>query len=209
MPDFHVPRWFDPKQPVGIWRKNLPHWEQSGAVDFLTFRLYDSMPQVVVRYYKQLKDQFIRKNPYPWDSDIYRRYAALVPGPMQKYLDAGYGSCVLKDPVVRRFLVQSIDYFENERILVWAYVIMPNHVHMLVTGALGYEVGQTVSSIMRYSARKINRYLGLSGQLWRGEPFDTLIRSYAQYRHIVEYIRHNPDGLPPGTYEFGGLEFRN
>ncbi len=205
---YHGIPYFDPQQPIGFWKKNLPHWEQTGKVEFITFRLDDSMPQIIVRQYRELKDQFIRMHPYPWSSDTYRKYGDLITNPMQRYIDAGYGSCILKDTYVRKFLVDAIDFFDNDRYLSWGYVIMPNHVHMLATPAPGYELSATISSIMRYSARGINRYLGRKGQLWREEPFDTIIRSHEHYCHTLEYIRHNPDGLPFGSFELGGLEFK-
>lgn len=200
--------YFDPQQPIGFWRNNLPHWEQTGKVEFVTFRLNDSMPQVIVRQYRELKDRFIREHPYPWNTETYRLYGHVITNPMQKYMDAGYGSCVLKDPDIRRILVNAIDFFDNERFLSLAYVIMPNHVHMLATPAPGYELSATISSIMRFSASNINKLLCRRGQLWREEPFDTIIRNHAHYLNTLEYIRHNPDGLPTGSYEFGGLEFK-
>ncbi|MDE6522299.1 MAG: transposase [Muribaculaceae bacterium] len=201
--------YFDPQQPIGFWRNKLPHWEQTGKVEFITFRLDDSMPQIIVRQYRQLKEQFVKEHPYPWNTATYRLYGEIITNPMQKYMDAGYGSCVLKDPAVRRILVNAIDFFNNERFLSWAYVIMPNHVHMLATPAPGYELSTTISSVMRFSAKNINKLIGRKGQLWREEPFDTIIRNHDHYRNTLEYIRHNPDGLPVGSFELGGLEFRS
>ena len=199
---------FDPQMPITFWRDKLPHWQQPGKTIFVTFRLCDSMPQSVMKYYQGMKEQFIRQHPYPWDSDIYKKYGELIASPLERYVDAGYGSCVLKYPEARGFLRSAIDHYDNDRMLVWAYVIMPNHVHMLATPACGYELATIIASIKKYSARNINRYMRRNGRLWQDEPFDTIVRSYRQYRRFVEYIRNNPQGLQAGTYEFGGLEFR-
>ena len=206
--DHQPPRYFDPQQPFTSWRKNLPHREQMGTAEFITFRLGDSMPQVLVRQYRQLKEDFHRRHPYPWDTKTFRMYRDTISRPMEEYIDAGYGSCVLKDPDVRKILVDSISFYDDDRFVAWAYVIMPNHVHLLATPAPGQALADSVSSIMKYSARRINAFVGRKGDLWQPEPFDTLIRSYGHYRHCVEYIRHNPDGLDSKTYELGGLEFR-
>ena len=199
---------FDPRQPVGIWHGNLPHMEQTGKVTFVTFRLCDSMPQVIVNQFKDIKKEFLRTHPQPWTSETYKLYASVYTAPMERYVDAGYGSCLLKYPEVRKYLVDAIDYYDNERYLVYAYVIMPNHVHMLVSVAPGYELNALIASIKRYSAVGINRHTGRTGRLWQDEPFDTIIRSSDHYRHTVAYIRENPKGLPEGTYQFGGLEFK-
>ena len=199
--------YFDPQMPISFWSDKLPHWEQTGKISFLTFRLGDSMPQSVMRQYEDMKKQFIKCHPYPWDTEIYRQYEELIANPLERFVDVGYGECVLKDPAVRRYLSEAIEYYDHNAILVWASVIMPNHVHMLVSAAPGISLSGTISSIKRFSATRINRYLGRKGRLWQDEPFDTLVRSDRQYKKFVEYIRNNPNGLPAGTYEFGGLEF--
>lgn len=201
--------YFDPKMPISFWRDKLPHWEQTGKISFVTFRLCDSIPQSVMNQYKEIKMQFIKRHPYPWDADTYKQYGELIANPLEKFVDTGYGECVLKDPEIRRFLREAIDYYNHNYILEWASVIMPNHVHMLASAAPGISLLDTLSSIMRFSATRINRYLGRKGRLWQDEPFDTFVRSDLQYKKFVEYIRNNPKGFPIGTYEFGGLEFRD
>ena len=199
--------YFDPKMPISFWRDKLPHWEQAGKISFLTFRLCDSMPQIVMRQYEDMKLQFIKRHPYPWNTETSKEYEELIANPLERYVDAGYGECVLKDPALRRYLREAIEYYDHNAILIWASVIMPNHVHLLASAAPGISLSETIASIKRFSATRINRHLGRKGRLWQDEPFDTLVRSDRQYRKFVEYIRNNPNGLPVGTYEFGGLEF--
>ncbi len=199
---------FDPKMPIAMWRKNLPHWEQEGKIQYLTFRLADSLPRQVVDRYRWEKENFLRLHPRPWDEVTRCQYSELVSNPIEGFLDAGYGACVLKEPMVRQFLIDSINYYDGERFLVLAYVIMPNHVHMLCVAIDGYGIDETISSMMRFSATGINRHLGRKGKLWQSEPFDSLVRNPLHYNHCLEYIRHNPDHLPPGWYAFGGMEFR-
>ena len=200
--------YFDPELPTGFWRKNLPHLQQIGKIHMVNFRLGDSMPQSLVIQYKHLKENFIRTHPYPWDSATYNHYRSIVSAPMEKYIDSGYGSCVLRYSELRQYLIDSIDFYDMERYAMLAYVIMPNHVHMLVTPFGGFDLYATLSSIKSYSATKINRHLGRKGSLWQEEPFDTVIRSYRHYLKCLEYIKANPINLPEGSYAFGGLEFK-
>ena len=200
--------YFDPKMPIVFWSKNLPHWEQTGKIHFLTFRLGDSMPQEMIRQYKEEKNRFMIAHPQPWNQQIYNEYHNLISNPIEKYLDSGYGDCVLKDAAVRQILIDAIDYYDGKRYLVLAYVIMPNPVHMLIVPAIGYELYDSIGSVMRFSARGINRITEKRGRLWQPEPFDTIIRNHTHYTNTLEYIRHNPSHLEVGTYTFGGLEFR-
>ena len=200
--------YFDPNMPTGFWRKNLPHLQQTGKIHMVNFRLADSMPQSLVVQYKHLKEDFIKKHPYPWDNATYDEYRSIISTPVEKYIDSGYGSCVLKFQEIRQYLIDSLDFYDMERYAMLAYVIMPNHVHMLVTPFGGYDLYATLSSIKSYSATKINRYLGRKGALWQEESFDTVIRSHPHYLKCLEYIKANPLYLPTGTYAFGGLEFR-
>lgn len=194
--------------PIAFWRKNLPHWEQDGKIHYITFRLSDSLPQPVVDKYLSDKERFVKEHPQPWDDDIKRQYSKLISNPVENFLDAGYGNCILKEPAIRQHLIDAINYYDADRFAVLAYVIMPNHVHMLAVPLNGYALDNTISSILRFSATGMNRLLGKKGRVWQTEPFDTIVRSHIQYVKCVEYIRHNPDGLPYGWFAFGGWEFR-
>ena len=202
------PLFFDPKQPVGFWFGNLPHWEQTGKITFVTFRLKDSMPQEVINTYKEIQKEFIRTHPQPWTPETYTEYNKVYTASMERYVDSGYGSCILKYPSIRKHLIEAIEYYDNNRYLIYAYVIMPNHVHILLSVFPGYELNELISSVMRFSATRINRHTGRSGVLWQEEPFDTLVRSYNHYLHLVNYIRENPQALQTDMYQLGGLEFK-
>ena len=201
--------YFDPHMPVTKWNGNLPHMEQMGKIHFVTFRLADSLPQSVIQQYQWQKEQFERTHPRPWDAKTAHLYGELVSNPVERFLDAGYGSCVLGSPAARQLLVDALEYYDGTHYRILAYVIMPNHVHMLAIPMEGFTLAETVQSVMRYSATRINRLVGRKGQLWQTEPYDRIVRNHMHYRHCVEYIRHNPDHLPPGSYCLGGIEFQD
>jgi hypothetical protein len=49
----HVPfRGFDPHGELAIDRRRLPHWRQIGVAYFITFRLADSVPQTLLRQWR-------------------------------------------------------------------------------------------------------------------------------------------------------------
>ena len=198
---------FDKSEDWEAWRAKLPHREQNLKIQFVTFRLADSLPQSVLIDYKLRKEDFLRLYPKPWNRGIEMLYDSQFTSYMDGYLDSGLGRCVLADSSVRKTLIEAFDFFHNERYHMLAYVIMPNHVHMLIMPYEDYSLKSIMSSIKKFTARAINKITGNKGSLWEEDYFDVLIRSYNHYAGRLEYIRNNPRFLPAGTYAFGGIEF--
>jgi len=78
---------------------------------------------------------------------------------------------------------------------------MPNHAHLLIHPREGIRVDKLMQGIKGTSARWINKALGLTGSsLWMEESYDHLVRSKEQLKHLVGYVRSNPQDLPDGTF---------
>ncbi|HYX68469.1 MAG TPA: transposase [Terriglobales bacterium] len=77
-----------------------------------------------------------------------------------------------------------------------AAVVMPDHVHLLLTpqsDASGpYSLAEIVAGIKRGSAAQINRLLRRKGSIWQDEWFDHLPRRYESLAAKVYYVCHNP-----------------
>ena len=74
---------------------------------------------------------------------------------------------------------------------MWAWVIMANHVHVLLTPLL--EMRQVTRSIKSFSARKANEILGRTGDpFWQDESYDHWIRNQEEMNRIIRYIEWNP-----------------
>ena len=55
------------------------------------------------------------------------------------------------------------------------------------------EVSELMHSLKRYTGRKANQILGLTGQsFWQEESYDHLVRDESEFRRIVGYIELNP-----------------
>jgi putative transposase len=67
---------------------------------------------------------------------------------------------------------------------------MANHVHLLITPRV--EVSKAMHSLKRFTARKSNRILTLTGPFWQDESYDHLVRDEVEFRRIVNYIEMNP-----------------
>ncbi|MBU1023875.1 transposase, partial [bacterium] len=79
-----------------------------------------------------------------------------------------------------------------ERYFLLAWVIMPNHVHVLVQIIDGYLLSDLLHSWKRYTAKMINRMLGRKGRLWQREYWDRYIRNENHLNNAINYIHMNP-----------------
>ena len=88
-------------------------------------------------------------------------------------------------------------YGNGIRFRLHAAVVMPEHVHLLLT-PLRNEVGDVywladiLKGIKGSSARDVNRILSSAGPVWQEESFDHVIRSDEILEEKMEYIRQNP-----------------
>lgn len=179
---------------------NLPHWHQDGTIQFITFRLADSLPQERITILKDCITAFRSRNPEPWNEDVKRRYWKII-GPLEeRLLNNHYGKCVLKNPLVRRIITEALHFKDTINYHLISYVIMPNHVHILVQLHNGYRTATFVHSIKRHTAFTINKMLDQEGQLWMNESFDRIVRNEEHLKYCIRYIRENPKDLPPQDY---------
>ena len=120
--------------------------------------------------------------------DYYERFSARI----EEWLDAGYGSAVLARPEAGEIVAQALQHFDGERYALRSWVVMPNHVHVLVTPNVGHKLGDILHSWKRFTAQEINRLLGSSGQLWQRESYDHIVRDAEALARIADYIEGNP-----------------
>ena len=73
-----------------------------------------------------------------------------------------------------------------------AYVIMPDHVHLLAQPRGDSNISEFMASFEKRTARCINEHLGRKGAVWRKEFFDHMLRSHEHLEELVRYIHDNP-----------------
>jgi putative transposase len=83
-------------------------------------------------------------------------------------------------------------YAKQYHVAVHAYVLMTNHVHLLVTPATEKGVSQLMQSLGRYYVRYINQTYLRSGTLWEGRFKSTLVDSDNYFLLVSRYIELNP-----------------
>mgnify|MGYP000172409250 CR=1 FL=1 len=209
-------RFFDSKAEISIRRGDLPHWSQLAVTFFVTMCLRDSVPGKLIRRQRtEIVDWAVRHGFDPrspsWRDVLstqsrlaaeYRRYFRTQ---YERWLDEGYGSCLLADPQNSEIIVSAMRYFEGSRSILGPFVVMPNHLHALVAVVDDRGPDRLGKSWRRYSAVHINRRLGRQGSLWQEEGFDHLVRSPDSFVRFRDYILENPRraGLKAGQYRIG------
>ena len=99
----------------------------------------------------------------------------------------------LMDTRVAPLVAEAIMAGEAERNFysLHAWVIMPNHVHLLITPKI--PLAKITRWIKGSTARRANLILGFTGQpFWRDESRDRWMRNEAECRETARYIEENP-----------------
>ncbi len=190
--------------PVRKDRRHLPHWRLRGTFNYVTWRLFDSLPQEKLIAWRTEKHAWLMEHPKPWDARTTAEYRNLFPKRLDAWLDAGYGSCYLRRPECGAVVANAFHYYDGDRYDLASYVVMPNHVHALFLLRGETELEEVTHSIKSYTANEINKLVGRKGQLWQHEGFDHLLRGAEQLEGCMTYIRRNPEDakLKPGEYIF-------
>ncbi len=194
---------FDPEAPVGIYARHLPHWRQEGCTYFVTFRLGDSIPQEKLRQWEQELEDWHQRNPEPHTAEQRAEYHEKFTERFHQWLDAGEGACWLRDPSNAEVVEQALRFFEGQKYVLSGYVVMPNHVHVLVRPMQGHLLKEILHSWKSFTAHKLNEALGRNGRVWQDESFDCIVRGPAQLEKYAGYIQENPAkaGLRSGEYK--------
>lgn len=111
---------------------------------------------------------------------------------LMKYLDEGHGPCDLADPAIADLVLKSLWQFHRERYDLLAWVVMPNHVHVLVNPYPGVHLDRMVQNWKSFTAHELNRRRGHKGRFWSRDYFDRFMRDEDHRRQVIEYIEDNP-----------------
>jgi len=190
---------FDPATTTAIHTRRLPHWQQPGCTYFVAFRLADSLPQDKLRQWYAEEKRWLTQHPEPHDETTRAEYQQQFPDRLQQWLDAGYGACWLRRPAVAAIVEQALRCFDGQRYALGDFVIMPNHVHVLVTPLGECALEEILHSWKSFTAHEMNRLLGQTGQVWQPEHFDHLVRSAHHVEQFAAYIAQNP--IKAGLHE--------
>ena len=190
--------------------RNLPHWQPPGAAIFLTCRLYGSLPKEVIQQLRESQKLVLRdiggtkaspdkiaERRLNQHKKLFAKLDAILDraesGP--RWLGETEVAAMVEDAILRHYA---------ELYRLWAYVVMVNHLHLLLlpksiisTKPLAMQSFVALSEITKrikgYTAREANRMLQRTGKhFWQQESFDHWPRDEHEFFRIIAYIENNP-----------------
>ncbi|MGI8431963.1 MAG: carbamoyl-phosphate synthase large subunit, partial [Chthoniobacterales bacterium] len=195
-------RSLDPQGELTQRRRNLPHFEQPGATYFVTFRLGDSVPQSLLQEWREEQQNWLKHHPEPWDWKTEREYDQRFVQAREEWLDRGHGSCLLRERQAAQIVADALRHFHGDRYVLDDFVVMPNHVHLLVQPLPGNNFAEILHSWKSFTAHTLNRSLGRSGEVWMAESYDHIVRDGEELVALRRYIAANPEKGGLGGKEF-------
>ncbi len=184
---------FNPDLPVRKHLNHLPHWQQDSVFVFVTWRLADSVPFGVMALWRKEQDSWLSDHPKPWDEATELEYHKKFSSQLEEWMDQGMGNCTLNNPDHARIVADSLLFFDGERYFIDTFVVMPNHVHVLIRLQNEFPLENVIQSWKQFSARLINQLSDKSGSFWHKRYWDRLVRSEEHFWKIRRYILKNPE----------------
>lgn len=253
----HPPSFVDKKQHIHISGTKLPHWHQPHRTQFVTFRLGGTLPKGLLQQITALREQYTTSH----DASINDR--------IEQLYDNASEHDWLQCPRLRDTVTQALLAQDHQTLDLYAFVVMPNHVHLLATALQDETLTEVIGRVKRFTSHAINKslrqlhapcpagdasnalqqehrcpsfetcrvkelasspdtttfpvsplscplidnYLAAASRqtttssssqkppfYWQREVFDYMVRDSVQFRQFVEYIKANPQHLPPHTF---------
>ena len=161
---------------MSYYERNLPRWLPEGKHLFITWRLHGSLPVAVLKALREDKELLRGKRFVQFDRELD---------------SAVFGPAWMNQPKIAMAVTDAISRVVQTGLCVaHAYVVMPNHVHLLVEPRV--ELKRITQTIKGASARSCNLLPGRTGPFWQEESFDHWVRSATSFERIRMYIERNP-----------------
>lgn len=156
------------------YHRHLPHWDAPGLPVFVTWRLRGSLPaeRVFLPEHLTSGEAFLI-----WD----------------RLLDkARSGSVYLRQADIAALVQEQLHHVTSKGFSrLHAWVIMPNHVHLLCTPHI--ELPNLMRRVKGPTAYRANKLLNRTGEVfWQEEFFDRMIRDDQEFERVRRYIEWNP-----------------
>jgi len=187
----YPPIHFDEFGEFQITQRHLPHWEQEGATYSVTFRLADSLPESKVTELRKERELWLANPPQNPTEEDHKAFHLLFSKKIEECLDAGMGSCLLKEDAASKIIENALRHFDGERYELRAWSVMPNHVHVVFTPKASHELKEILHSWKSFTAHELNKLTGKTGQVWLNETYDHIIRNDEELWQTIDYVESN------------------
>jgi len=119
-------------------------------------------------------------------------------------------ACFITDDDYRFYLDWLKEYAEKSGCLIHAYVLMTNHVHLLLSSATHDGAGALMKALGQRYVQYVNRTYRRSGTLWEGRFRSCLIQEESYLLACQRYIELNPvrAGMVEHPAEYRWLSYR-
>ena len=111
---------------------------------------------------------------------------------IEAWLDAEITEQWLAQPSVAHMVEKALLHFDGERYRLAAWVLMPNHAHVLLMPLPPNDLSRILHSWKSFTSHRANRTLGRSGAFWAPDYYDRLVRNDEHFAAAVSYIESNP-----------------
>ena len=171
----------------GPWRSRgyIPHFDLPGEIQSVTFRLYDAVPETLVKQWK-------RELSWVANLPASDRRQVILRMMTERYEDAGHGACWLRDDRVAALVEHALLHFDGKRYRIIAWCIMPNHVHVILEIWGEWPLAGVLHSWKSFTAHEANKVLCRTGEFWFREYHDRFIRDEEHLADAVAYVENNP-----------------
>ena len=176
-------------------RVRHPHWDIEHGSYFVTFNLFDAFPAAERIRLEQERLAHIALIERERGRMTPAEVAALnrvIRAETEKVLDRGVGSCFMRDLRIADLVGNAITHFDEERYLLFAWAVMPNHAHIVLKLGEGETVDAIMHSIKGYTAQRANDILRRDGVFWQADYFDRSIRGRDHLDRAIRYVENNP-----------------
>jgi putative transposase len=96
------------------------------------------------------------------------------------------------DSCARLFVAELLALRGELGFLLLSYVVMPDHVHLMVVPGPSAGLAKTMQYVKGRFARRLNARSSSQGNVWQPRYYERAIRDEASLRQAIEYIEENP-----------------
>lgn len=103
------------------------------------------------------------------------------------------GARIFNDPRNADVMRSALYYWrERGRYYLLGFVIMPNHLHVVLQPRGEERVPTIMQSLKGYASRAINNLHGTKGKLWQDGYYDYVLETGEKLVRRIEYMHSNP-----------------
>ncbi len=178
----------------------LPHFQPKYSIFAITIRLAFSLSNQILHALKKEKDYYEEQikvlkgeelEQYKKDFGFYY-YSCFD----DLIWNCHHNEIVLTENKYADIVTNCLTFLDNKKYKLFAYCIMPNHIHFLISpleynNELYYSLSQIMHSFKRFTSGKF-RELCSSKKIWNSEYYDHCIRNEHDFDNQLNYLIMNP-----------------